>query len=146
MGCGHRAPYSKTIFKTGNEPITFRALELVATGLPVLIQPLRPLHRFCPIPELMNCIPRQNEMTYLWNEMARKRNQTEPWSLKRPRATPSKISWRLSARTIRKPRTTAWIRPQVRRQRVFRALSVISGNSGCDNFLPISQYCYLKGN
>ena len=30
--------------------------------------------------------------------------------------------------------------------RVFRALSVISGNSGCDNFLPISQYCYLKDN
>ena len=27
-------------------------------------------------PELMKFIPRQKEMTYLWNEMAKKRNQT----------------------------------------------------------------------
>ena len=44
------------------------------------------------IPELMNCIPTQKEMTYLWQEIAKKRNHTELAVRVRPRATPSKTA------------------------------------------------------
>jgi len=53
-------------------------------------------------------MPKQNEMMYLWNEIAKNKNHTELKSLNNPKATPSKISCKLRAKTTRNPRNEAF--------------------------------------
>ena len=60
------------------------------------------------LPELINCIPMQKEITYLWQEMAKNRNQAPFDVLVRPNAIPSKTAWRLKAKMTRNPLKAAY--------------------------------------
>ncbi len=61
----------------------------------------------CVSPEATNCMPMQNEMTYLCEAMAKSRIQTDEVFLARPTAIPSNTACRERARITKNPRRAA---------------------------------------